>query len=94
MTTTKISEQAFLDAAASGDADALRAGLEQGLKADTADQYGNTALMMACARAQKEACTVLLKAGASPDHKNKFGLGPRNWISWAENDSTIRLLLG
>ena len=51
MTTTKITEQAFLDAAANGDADALKAGLEQGLKPDVSDQYGNTALMMACARA-------------------------------------------
>ncbi len=94
MTTTKITEQAFLDAAANGDADALKAGLEQGLKPDVSDQYGNTALMMACARAQAETCKLLLEAGADPDHKNRFGLGPRNWASWAENDASIRALLG
>jgi ankyrin repeat protein len=93
-TPDKLSEQDFLDAAASGDADAVRRGLEQGLKADTTDQYGNTALMVACARAQKEVCRVLLEAGANADHKNKYGLGPRNWVSWAENDSTILALLG
>jgi ankyrin repeat protein len=92
-TTDKMSEQDFLDAAARGDADAVRAALQQGLNVDTADQYGNTALMMACARTQKETCKILLEAGASPDHKNKYGLGPRNWASWAENDNTIRNLL-
>ncbi|WNJ99171.1 ankyrin repeat domain-containing protein [Thalassospiraceae bacterium LMO-JJ14] len=92
--TAKMTEQEFMDAAARGDDEAVRAGLEQGLKADTTDQYGNTALMMACARAQSGVCKTLLEAGASADHKNKYGLGPRNWISWAENDSTIRNMLG
>ena len=64
-TTDKMSEQDFLDAAARGDADAVRAALQQGLNVDTADQYGNTALMMACARTQKETCKILLEAGAS-----------------------------
>ena len=92
--TAKMTEQEFMDAASNGDAEAVRAGLEQGLNPDVADQYGNTALMMACARAQSGVCKTLLEAGARADHKNKYGLGPRNWISWAENDSTIRNLLG
>lgn len=94
MTTTKMTEQEFMDAAANGDGDAVRAGLEQGHKPDTSDQYGNTALMMACARAQVDVCRTLLEAGADPDHKNRFGLGPRNWASWADNDAAIRSLLG
>jgi ankyrin repeat protein len=94
MTTTKLSAQDFLDAAQRGDADAVKAGLEQGLKADTSDAYGNTALMMACARAQTEVCRVLVGAGANPDHKNRYGMGPRNWISWASHDSTILKILG
>jgi ankyrin repeat protein len=94
MATTKMTEQEFMDAAANGDADAVTAGLEQGLRPDITDRYGNTALMMACARAQSEVCRILLEAGASPEHKNRFGLGPRNWASWAENDARIRALLG
>lgn len=94
MTTTKLSAQDFLDAAQRGDADAVKAGLEQGLKADTSDAYGNTALMMACARAQTEVCRVLVAAGANPDHKNRYGMGPRNWISWANHDSAILKILG
>ncbi len=93
-TTTKMTERDFMEAAARGDAAAVQAGLDQGLKVDTADEYGNTALMMACARAQTVVCKLLLEAGASTDHKNRFGLGPRNWVSWASNDSTIRNLLG
>ena len=93
-TTGKMTEQEFMEAAAKGDADAVKAGLEQGLDVDTADAYGNTALMMACARAQTDVCKILLEAGARPDHKNKYGLGPRNWVSWAESDSAIRALLG
>ena len=94
MATTKMTEQEFMDAAANGDADAVTAGLEQGLEPDITDPHGNTALMMACARAQAEVCRVLLEAGASPEHKSRFGLGPRNWVSWAENDARIRALLG
>jgi len=94
MVTTKMSDRDFLDAAARGDASAVQAGLDQGLKADTADAYGNTALMMACARGQIEVCTILVGAGADPEHKNKYGLGPRNWVSWADHDSAILNILG
>ncbi len=94
MTDTKLSEKDFLDAAAKGDTDAVRRGLSQGLNADTADSHGNTALMMAAARGQRDACQALVDAGANPAHKNKFGLGPRNWADWAENDGPIRNILG
>lgn len=89
-----MTPQAFLEAAAKGDGDAVRAGLAGGLNADTADAYGNTALMMAAARGQQDVCKALLDAGADVEHKNKYGLGPRNWADWAENIGPIRTLLG
>ncbi len=89
-----MTDQEFLDAAARGDTAAVQAALDAGQKADTTDAYGNTALMMACARAQRDVCKALLAAGANPEHKNQFGLGPRQWIDWAENDSAIRNLIG
>lgn len=94
MTDTKLSEQDFLAAAAKGDVDAVRMGLSQGLSADTSDTHGNTALMMASARGQRDVCKALVDAGADPGHKNKFGMGPRNWADWAENDGQIRNILG
>ncbi len=94
MVTTKMSEADFLDAAARGDAAAVQTGLDQGVAADTADAYGNTALMMACARAQTDVCRILVAAGAKPEHKNRYGLGPRHWVRWADHDSTILKILG
>ncbi|MEX0694199.1 MAG: ankyrin repeat domain-containing protein [Rhodospirillales bacterium] len=94
MTTSRLSAQDFLDAAQRGDAVCVKAGLEQGLKADTSDTYGNTALMMAAARAQLDVCRVLVDAGANPEHRNRYGMGPRNWVRWASNDSAIRKILG
>ncbi len=93
MADTKISDEEFLQAAASGDAKLIEAALASGADADTADAYGNTALMMACARGQLEVCKLLLNAGAQAGHQNKFGLGPRQWLNWAD-DAKIRNLLG
>jgi len=88
-----MTDQEFLDAAARGDSEAVQTALDGGQKADTADEHGNTALMMACARSQRDVCKALLAAGANTNHKNTFGLGPANWVDWADNDSTVRNLL-
>ncbi len=94
MTDTKITDQDFLDAAARGDVAMVQAGLKAGLSADTADAYGNTALMMASARGQRDVVQTLIDAGADAGHKNQYGLGPRQWAEWAENQGPIRQLLG
>lgn len=88
-----MTDQEFLDAAARGDTEAVQAALDAGQKTDTADEHGNTALMMACARSQRDVCKALLAANADTDHKNKFGLGPRDWVDWSDNDSIVRNLL-
>jgi len=51
-------------------------------------------LMMAAARGQRDVCRTLVEAGANTNHKNKYGLGPRNWAEWAEDGKPIRKLLG
>ena len=94
MTDTNITDEDFLAAAQRGDLAAVQAGLAAGLSADSADVYGNTALMMASARGQRDVVKALIDAGASAEHKNKFGLGPRQWVEWAENQGPIRQLLG
>ena len=92
--TDTLSGDEFLAAAARGDSDAIKAALAAGADADTHDAYGNTALMMAAARGQREVCRALIEAGANPAHKNKYGLGPRNWADWAEDGAPIRAMLG
>lgn len=94
MVNATISVQDFHDAAARGDAAAVQAGLDQGVKVDAPDDFGNTALMMACARSQTDVCRLLVGAGANPEHKNKYGLGPRNWVRWSDHDNAILKILG
>lgn len=64
----------FLQAAKACDATKLRAGLAEGVKGDTVDEDGVSALMMAASEGGAEACEVLLKGGAAVNHaerKNK-----------------------
>ncbi len=94
MTDTKITDEDFLAAAARGDVAMVHVGLKAGLSADSADAYGNTALMMASARGQRDVVQALIDAGANTGHKNQYGLGPRQWAAWAEDQGPIRQLLG
>lgn len=93
MAETKITGSDFLKAAAKGDLAAVQHALNDGMAADTADSHGNTALMMACARGQREVARALLAAGADAGHKNHYGLGPRQWAAWAHNRDEIVSLL-
>lgn len=94
MSELRMTEKQFLKAALAGDGDAIKTGLEHGLAADTSDEYGNTALMMACARGRRDVAKILINAGANPNHTNKYDHGPRNWADWADNADPIRNLLG
>ena len=91
--TKTLSDDEFLAAAARGDSDAIKEALAAGADADMHDAYGNTALMMAAARGQREVCRALIEAGANTSHKNKYGLGPKNWVDWAEDGKAIRAML-
>ncbi len=93
MGDTKITGSDFLKAAAKGDLATVQQALADGMAADTADSHGNSALMMACARGQREVARTLLTAGADAGHKNRYGLGPRQWATWAHNrDELVSLL--
>lgn len=91
--TDALSGEEFLAAAVRGDADAIKSALAAGTDADTQDAYGNSALMMAASRGQRDVCRALIEAGANIHHKNKYGLGPKNWVDWAEDDVAIRAML-
>jgi len=93
MADAKITGSEFLKAAAKGDLAAVQRALSDGMAADTADNHGNSALMIACARGRREVARALLGAGADAGHKNQYGLGPRQWAAWAHNRDEIVSLL-
>ncbi|MFF2009437.1 ankyrin repeat domain-containing protein [Streptomyces sp. NPDC058195] len=61
------SDRALLDAARSGDADAVRAAIERGARLETRDGDRRTPLLLAASRDHVEAAEVLVRAGADPD---------------------------
>lgn len=93
MAETKLSGEQFLAAVAKGDAPSVKTALDAGMAADTADAYGNSALMIGCARGRTEVCRLLLEAGADADHKNKWGKGPLDWLRWQPDADGIRRML-
>lgn len=93
MADAGITGSEFLKAAGRGDLALVQRALDGGMAADTADNHGNTALMIACARGRREVARALLSAGADAGHKNHFGLGPRQWAAWAHNSDEIASLL-
>eukprot|EP00435_Cladocopium_sp_Y103_P008387 s3385_g2.t1 len=61
----------FLEAAKTRDAKKLREYLDRGVKGDTVDEDGVSALMMAATEGGAEACEVLLKGGAAVNHAER-----------------------
>ncbi|MEV6279210.1 ankyrin repeat domain-containing protein [Nocardia sp. NPDC051832] len=70
---------ALLSAAASGDADAVRAALTQGAQVDARDDAGRTPLMNAVLDDDLAVARVLLEFGADPDAKDNRGESP--WVN-------------
>jgi len=93
MNDNKMSDPDFLVAVARGDTVAIVAALEAGTSANARDQHENSALMIGCARGRTEICRLLIGAGAATAHRNKWGLGPSDWLRWATDADGIRKLL-
>jgi ankyrin repeat protein len=68
-------EPALTRAAASGDADTVRKLLREGVDVNTRNQWGQTALFLACSYAYRNAelIKVLLDAGADPNVRERWG---------------------
>ncbi|MFN8639865.1 MAG: ankyrin repeat domain-containing protein [Dehalococcoidia bacterium] len=64
----------FQDAVDSGDAEAVRRLLDEGVDVDARDGHGQTGLMRAAPRGRLEVARALIEAGANIDRSAKYGL--------------------
>jgi ankyrin repeat protein len=79
--------------AASRHGDVTRYLIGLGAKVDTADTFGNTALLDACFYNQLDAAQALLDAGANPNFPNKAGRLPLMDAAKNGNDALVKILL-
>ncbi|MFE7384333.1 ankyrin repeat domain-containing protein [Streptomyces zhihengii] len=63
-------DRALLEAAAHGDADAVRAALDGGAAVDVRDEHRRTPLLLAALADHTDAARVLVAAGADPDARD------------------------
>jgi len=64
----------LLQAAYEGDGARMESLLSEGVQADTRDERGRSALMLACMRLNGDAVSTLLRFGADPSAKDEDGL--------------------
>ena len=86
-------ESALMRAAGRGAIEVIESLLARGAEVNATSDVGNTALMFAAARGHRAAVRLLLSQGAARDHRNKYGLGPRDWAKWPANSDEIQTLL-
>ncbi|KXZ44423.1 hypothetical protein GPECTOR_68g396 [Gonium pectorale] len=84
----------FLQQAAQGDVETLRAMLNQGMSANSADYDGRTGLMLAAAAGHESVVRLLLDHGAKADQLDSFGNSALSEACKEGNDKVIDLLLG
>ncbi|PCI75602.1 MAG: hypothetical protein COB20_12450 [SAR86 cluster bacterium] len=83
--------QPLLDAARSGDLDAVRTALDSGANVNVVAPDGATALMWAVHHNHTELVELLLQEGADPTLKNRYGVGPASLA--AENGAALSMQL-
>ena len=81
-------------AASRGEVETLRALLDGGsVDVDAANEYGATALILACNRGHTEAAQALLEADADPDRPDTFyEWVPLQWAALASSEEIVSLL--
>jgi uncharacterized protein len=80
-------------AAASGDAEAVRRLLDLGFAVDSPDAKGATALLRACGAGHRDVAAVLLEAGADPTLPASAGATPLVAAVTARRENLVALLL-
>tara|TARA_R110000868_G_scaffold263815_1_gene522437 strand:+ start:42 stop:344 length:303 start_codon:yes stop_codon:yes gene_type:complete len=88
-----LSVEDFMLAAQRGDRDSLQQALDAGMKIDTIDTHGNSALMYAAAAGQTKTCQWLIDQGIDKGTVNNWGMGVRDWSKWSSNADDIRKLV-
>jgi uncharacterized protein YkwD len=86
-------QPAILSAAASGDVDRVRAALQAGAQAETADDAGVSALAHAVYADRAPVVGLLLAAGASPYRLDGRGRSPWMWAAYLGREQIVRLFV-
>ena len=84
---------ACFDFARAGDADRLRAYVEQGVPVNLTDATGNTLLKLASFHGHAETVSALVALGADPDRTNDRGQSPLSGAIFEGEDDVVRVLL-
>ncbi|MEK9673401.1 MAG: ankyrin repeat domain-containing protein [Rhodospirillaceae bacterium] len=90
---TKMTPDDFMLLAQRGDRDGLAAAIDAGMKINTIDAHGNSALMYAAAAGQTKTCRWLIEQGIDKATVNNWGLSAREWSKWPTNADDIRKLV-
>jgi ankyrin repeat protein len=83
----------LVTAAQHGDAAAVRLALRSGTHADTADDFGETALRWAATGGHGEVTRALLEGGAWLDKADRAGWTPVMWAASYGESAVLRILL-
>jgi len=67
--------------------------LDRGARVDRSTAQDNTPLMLAAARGHREMVARLLRAGADPDHRNKWHFTARDWANWPAESADVQAML-
>ena len=84
--------QHLLDAAASGDVESVKMLLGRGVKPDTRDGWGGTALMYASANGHSEVVEELLNAGGLVDERSRMNRTPLMWAGKKRTPASCQAL--
>jgi ankyrin repeat protein/tRNA A-37 threonylcarbamoyl transferase component Bud32 len=89
----KISEDEFLNAAKSGDLDAVKTAIDQGMNINLRNEYGWTTLHWAAYRGDTASAKLLISKGADVNAKDNVGWTPLHKAASQEHTITVELLV-
>jgi len=90
---TEASIAAAIEAARQGDTQQLSFSLSSGISSDTANQNGDTLVMLAAYHGHEQAVEFLLEHGADPNITNSKGQHPISGASYKGQTNIVKLLL-
>src|SRR5262245_26656349 len=89
----QLSDQ-FLEAAKKGDVTELKKLLDQGVKVDSTNKYGVTALGFACSKGHLDAVQLLVERGANVNAEDTFyNATPISWAIENGHNDIVKYLL-
>ncbi len=90
---TPMSSEIFLQSALNGETDTVSIALKNGMNANTMDDDGRTALMLAAFNGHKEIVSILIAAGAKVDTLDATGRNALMYASTGPNPDIAKTLI-